>query len=301
MNINQAQATAMVLVAGVLWGIIALFTKPLHAAGLSAIEIAAVRMFVSSATMLLLLLATNRSKLRIQPRHLWMFIGTGIVSVIMFNVCYFTCIQLSEVSIAVVLLYTSPLWVALMSALFFRERMTPRKIAALAMAMTGCVLIAGMTSGASLTPAALGIGLAAGFFFALYSIFSRVALRHYSSETVTFYTFFVAALALTFVGNPGHIVSVVLASPSVALWGVGISLVCTVFPYILYTKGLGYMDTSRAANLATAEPLVGSALGIFAFGETVSAAKLCGMALVLGAVVVLNLPQRCKRGQKPQS
>ncbi|MDO4502147.1 MAG: EamA family transporter [Coriobacteriia bacterium] len=290
---GAGRASALVLVAGVLWGVIGVFTKALTAAGLSSVEITAVRMFVGTAGMLAVILLTDRSKLRIQLRHLWMFVGTGIVSLVLFNVCYFTCIQLSEVSIAVILLYTSPLWVTLMSAVLFRERLTGRKLAALAMALVGCALVAGLTGGGlALSPLSLGLGLASGFFYALYSIFGRVALEHYASETVTFYTFLMGAVCLVFLGSPGHIAGVVAADPGAGLWCIGIGLVCTIAPYLLYTKGLKRMETGRAAILATAEPLVGAVLGICAFGETAGPAKLCGMALILVAVVLLNLPAR---------
>lgn len=289
---GTGRASALVLAAGVLWGVIGVFTKALTAAGLSSVEITTVRMFVGAAGMLLVLLLTDRSKLCIRPRHLWMFVGTGIVSVVLFNVCYFTCIQLSEVSIAVVLLYTSPLWVTLMGAVLFRESLTPLKIGALAMTLVGCALVAGLAGGAVvLSPLSLGLGVASGFFYALYSIFGRVALEHYSSETVTFYTFFMGAACLAFLGNPAHICSVIAADPGAGLWCAGIGLVCTIGPYLLYTKGLEHMETGRAAILATAEPLVGAVLGICVFGESAGVAKLCGMALILATVVVLNLPR----------
>ena len=103
---TTAKATACVLGAGVLWGCISLFVRALDAAGLSSMEISDVRMVVGTLGMLLVLLVLDPSKLRIRLRDLWLFIGTGVVSVTLFNVCYFTCISLSEASIAVVLLYT---------------------------------------------------------------------------------------------------------------------------------------------------------------------------------------------------
>lgn len=289
------RASALVLAAGVLWGTIGVFTKALTAAGLSSVDITTVRTLVGAVGMLLVLLLTDRSKLRIRLRHLWMFVGTGIVSLVLFNICYFTCIQLSEVSIAVVLLYTSPLWVTLMGAVLFRERLTPVKVAALGLTLVGCALVAGLAGGAvTLSPLSLGLGVASGFFYALYSIFGRVALRHYSSETVTFYTFLMGALCLTLLGNPLHICGVVASDPGAGLWCIGIGAVCTIAPYLLYTKGLEHMETGRAAILATAEPLVGAVLGICAFGESTSLPKLCGMAMILASVVLLNLPQRAK-------
>lgn len=290
---DTTKATLCVLGAGALWGCISLFVRALDAAGLSAVDISGVRMAVGALGMLLVILVHDRSLLRIQLRDIWLFIGTGIVSVTLFNVCYFTCIELSEASIAVVLLYTSPIWVMLMSAIFFRERITKRKVTALCLTFVGCVLVAGVLGGAvHLTPFALASGIASGFFYATYSIFGRVALQRYDTLTITFYTFLFGLLASLVVGDPAKIVAVAAANPALIAWYLGLGIFCTIAPYLLYTTGLKYLETSRAAILATIEPLVGSLLGIFAYGESTGILKLLGMACILGAVVLVNTGER---------
>lgn len=294
---DTTKATLCVLAAGALWGCISLFVRALDAAGLSAMEISGVRMTLGALGMLLVVLVVDRSLLRIRLRDIWLFIGTGVVSVTLFNVCYFTCIELSEASIAVVLLYTSPIWVMLMSAVFFRERITGRKVVALCLTFTGCVLVAGILGGAvHLTPYALATGVASGFFYATYSIFGRVALERYDTLTITFYTFFFGMLASLALGDPVHTIAVAVADPPLIAWYVGLCIFCTIAPYLLYTTGLKHLETSRAAILATVEPLVGSLLGIFVYGESTGVLKLLGMAFILGAVVLVNTKGRDERG-----
>lgn len=295
---DKARATICVIGAGALWGCISLFVRALNAVGLSAIDISCVRMVVGAACMLALLLVVDRAALRIRSRDLWIFAGTGIVSVTLFNWCYFTCIQLSEASVAVVLLYTSPIFVMLMSALFFHERITGRKLVALALTFAGCVLVAGVLGGAvSIGPLALAVGVASGFFYALYSIFGRVALKRYDPLTITFYTFAMGSAASLLLGDPGNVVRALAAAPQVPWLCLGLGIVCTVLPYILYTTGLRGMETGRAAILVTVEPLVGALIGIFVFAESTDPLKLAGMFLILAAVVLLNLPSKARKKQ----
>ena len=290
---DRRKATACVIGAGIFWGCISLFVRALGALGLSAMDISCVRMVVGAVCMLFVLLVVDRSALRIRLRDLWLFAGTGIVSVTLFNWCYFTCIQLSEASIAVVLLYTSPIFVMLMSALFFRERITLRKLAALGMTFLGCVLVAGVLGGAvQVVPVALAAGVASGFFYALYSIFSRVALRRYDPLTITFYTFVMGSVASIVLGNPGNVLAVVAGNASAAWLYLGLGILCTVLPYLLYTTGLRGMETGRAAILVTVEPLVGALIGIFVFAESTDPLKLAGMCMIFAAIVLLNLPAR---------
>lgn len=288
-TMDKTKATVCVLAAGALWGCISIFVRLLDAAGLSAMDIAAARMTVSTVGMLIVILALDRSLLRIRLRDIWLFVGTGIISLTLFNLCYFTCMTISEASIAVVLLYTSPIFVMLMSALFFKERVTPRKVTAVVMTFVGCVLVAGLLGGSALlTPFALAVGVASGFFYASYSIFGRVALRRYDTLTITFYTFAMSAVASLVLGNPSACISLALENPLMIACYLGLSVLCTILPYLLYTTGLKYLETSKAAIFATVEPLVGSLLGIFAYGESVGVQKIAGMLLILAAVMLAN-------------
>ena len=286
---SQLKATICVLASGVLWGCISLFVRHLSASGLSSMDIVAVRMIVGAAGMLAVILATDRSALKVRARDLWLFAGTGIVSITLFNVCYFTCITLSEASIAVVLLYTSPMFVMAMSAIVFKERLNARKAAAVVMTLTGCALVAGAFGGTvSLTPLALAAGVASGFFYATYSIFGRVALERYGTLTITFYTFVAGAAASAIAGDVGNVVARAADDPQLLAWYAGLGVLCTIVPYLLYTAGLKRLEPTRAAIFATVEPLTGSLLGIFAYGEDAGPHKLAGMALILLAVALAS-------------
>lgn len=284
------KATAAVLGAGTLWGIISLFIRRLNSMGLTAIQIGMIRALIGAIVLFLWLGITHRDLLKIRLRHLWYFIGTGVISMALFNWCYFTVIEISQASIAVVLLYTSPIFIMVLSAIFFRERITRRKVLALVLTFAGCVLVAGLIgSSYTLTPKVLLLGLGSGLFYGLYSIFGSVALRTYDTRTVTAYTFLFATLGTLPVCGVKDMVVQITAHPTSIFWCVGIALVSTLAPYLLYTWGLSRMSNGRAAILATIEPLVGALLGILVYGEPANLMKLVGMALIFAAVIVLNL------------
>lgn len=297
---KQHLGSLAILGAGSLWGIISLFVRELSAMGLDSLQIGFLRSLLAALMLLVWLLLRDRDALRVRLRDLWCFVGTGIVSLTFFSWCYFTTIQASEASVAVVLLYTSPIFVMLLSAVCFGERITPPKLAALAMTFCGSVLVAGLLGGGyTLTPGVFLIGLGAGLGYGLYSIFGRCALeRGYGSLTVTFYTFVFSSLGGAFLSRPaalaGHL------TPKTLLWGAAIALVCSVLPYLLYTYGLSQMESGKAAILATIEPLVGALVGMVLYHESHGPGKLLGMALIFAAVVLLNLPQG-QMGKKPKT
>lgn len=285
----EKKAYASILAAASLWGCIGVFLKLLTAAGLSSMQSVAVRSVVAAVLYLLWLLVRDRRALHIRLRDCGYFVGTGICSLVFFNWCYFTTISSSSMSVAAVLLYTSPVFVMLMSALLFREPITAKKLAALALTFGGCVLVTGLfpMDKGGISGKTILFGLGSGFGYALYTIFGKFALRKYSSATVTLYTFLFAALgSVPLAGFGGH--WDLLLDGRVALGGIGIGLFCCILPYLLYTEGLRHAQAGKAAILATAEPFVAAFLGIAVFHEAVTPFKLLGMAAIFAAILMLS-------------
>ncbi len=280
--------TIYVIAAAVLWGMIGLFVKDLDALGFSSMQLVACRAAVTALGLFLYLLITDRKKLRVRLRDLWMFVGTGVCSFAMFNYCYFYTINEAGLTVAAILLYTSPVFITVMSALIFRERLTGKKLIALALAVAGCVLVSGLGQSGALPGRALLTGILSGFGYALYSIFGQAALKRYDPVTVTFYTFLFAAAATVPLAEPAAFAALAGSWP-VAGKLLALGVFSCVLPYLLYTKGLSGMEASRAGVLACCEPVVAALLGIFLYKESASWDRLLGIALVLGAVLTLNL------------
>ena len=176
-----------------------------------------------------------------------------------------------------------------MSVLFFKERLTLRRVAALALAFGGCVLVSGL-GGEGLTPLGLLIGLCSGIGYGLYSILGSVALRKYEPLTVTTYAFLFSAAGSWFICRPAEMLSIAASLPPLgfALDVLGIAVVTAVAPYLLYTLGLKNTPASKAAIMATIEPLVATVLGIAVFSEPLTPVAAAGIVLILSAIVLLN-------------
>ena len=279
---------ANVLLAGILWGMIGLFNRRLSAGGFSVRSIVLVRNLGSAVLMGLIFLVFDRSVFRISRRHLPYFFGTGVVSVLLFTLCYFSCQQMCSLAAAAVLLYTAPAFVVVLSAILWKDKITGRKLLALAVAFLGCTFVTGVWSGdmsVTLLGAALGVG--SGLFYGLYSIFARYALAHYASMTVTFYTFVFAGAGSLLVMKPAELAEG-FAKPGMALTVLGLVVVATVLPYLFYTRGLSKLDSGKASILASIEPVTAAIVGVLAFGEPMSAAVVLGLGCILAAVYILR-------------
>lgn len=281
-------ACASILAAAALWGVIGLWNRNLMAGGLAPTDIVVVRNFGGMALLLAVFAVKDRSVFRVRREHLKYFLGTGVVSVVLFTCCYFTCQKLCSLAVASILLYTAPSFVVVLSAVLWKEPVTKKKLLALALTLVGCALVCGVFAGGlSVTVPGILLGLGAGFFYALYSIFGRYALAHYSSMTVTVWTFIFAGPASLVLLRPARLAAA-LTAPRMWLLAAGLVVFSTVLPYVLYTRGLARVESGRASIMASLEPVVASLAGVIVFGEPLGLAALAGILCVLAGVYILR-------------
>jgi len=285
----------LIIMAGCFWGSMGIFVRKLSTFGFSPIQIVSIRLTIAALVFALLLFIKDRSGFRIALRDLPLFLGLGFGSILFFTVCYFSAITIMPLSTAAILLYTSPIWIMLMSVLFFREKLNRIKLIALALAFAGCVLVSGI-SGEGLTLTGLLLGLGSGIGYGLYSILGTIALRKYSPYTVTTYTFLFAAAGSWLVCGPADLISKFAAADNLTgllLFCVLTGLVTAVIPFLAYTLGLRTVEASKAGILATIEPLVTTLVGIIVFSEPVTLLSGLGIVMILIAVILLNRKKTC--------
>ena len=279
----------MIASGAALWGLIGIFVKALNEAGFSSMEITTIRAVTASSILFLYMTLQNRSMLRIRSGDIKYFLATGILSMVFFNWCYFTAINEISLSIAVVLLYTAPAFVIVISRFVFKEKITRYKVLALICTAAGSCLTAGLLPGMDIKVSLYGIivGIGSGFGYSLYSIFAKLAARKYSPLTITAYTFFNAALFLLIFSSPADKLSLLLRW-DILLYCIGLGLIPSSLAYILYTAGLKNVETGKAAIIANIEPAVAIIIGTALFGDILTPSQIAGAALIFISVFIVQ-------------
>ena len=271
--------SALIIIAGCFWGSMGIFVRRLDTYGFSSIQIVSIRVTIAALIFALVLFVKDRKGFKISFRDIPLFLGLGFGSILFFTVCYFSAITMMSLSTAAILLYTSPIWIMLMSILFFHEKLDRRKLIALALAFAGCVLVSGI-SGGGVTPTGLLVGLGSGIGYGLYSILGKIALCKYSPYTVTTYTFVFAAIGSWFICRPADMINKFsdAADPGFLILFCCLTAVITaVIPFLAYTLGLERVEASKAGIIATIEPMVATLIGIVVFSEPLT--LMSGMGL----------------------
>lgn len=278
-----------IIAGATLWGVIGIFVQALYSFGFSPVQVVAIRNICAGSILLAYTLLANRPALKIKAADSKYFFGTGILSIVFFNLCYFTTIKEVSVSVAAVLLYTSPVFVTIISAFVFKERLTGLKASAVVMTIAGCALVAGFLPSmqGSISRYGLITGLASGLGYALYSIFGKMAGFKYSSLTITTYTFVIAGAFMIPAGRLWE-VTPLFANPAVWLYGAGLGVIPTILAYLLYTTGLARIEPSRASITGAIEPIVAMIVGVAIFGDLLSWWQMAGVTLIISAVFLVQ-------------
>lgn len=279
---------AYVILGAACWGFIGVFNRLLGEAGVGVQSRVFVRNFPAMLLLTLAFAVFRRNVFHVKPKHLPIFMASGLLSVLCLAWVYFNCQMECSLAVAAILLYLAPSMVVLMSALLWKTPITRRKLAALLLSLLGCALVSGVIGG-GLTASWKGLayGVAAAFCYASYTIFARYGLAHYDSYTMIYWTFVFAGLGSLLFLDWGALAPA-LRTPE-GVWGaIGLVLIATVLPYLFYTKGLEGVESGKASILANVEPVVAALTGVVFFRERLSVWVLLGVACVLAGAMILS-------------
>lgn len=279
----------LILLAGSLWGAMGLFVRTYNEKNLGSFYAVIIRSMVTAIVLFFYILITDKNLFKIKLKDLWCFIGTGLFSVVFFNYCYFKAIVITSLSVAAILLYTAPVFVMIISRFLFKEKITLKRIIAIILTFFGCGLFAGILGKTSLSFSGIIIGLGAGLGYALYSIFSRFAIKKgYSSLTITFYTFLISSIgAIPFI-SPVHLINNAFSDINMIIFAIAFGVISTVLPYILYNKGLSQVDNSTASIIASIEPVVATIIGVIVYKELIGITEISGIILVFIGIILAS-------------
>ena len=289
-----------ILAAAFLWGGTGVYFKELSALGAQPMQVVLIRVSIASLGLGAWLLCKDRGAFKIRLKDLWCFIGTGLVSLLLFNWAYFSAINEVGIAVAGVLLYTAPAFVTVMSAFLFKEKLKLPGWCLLAPILLGCALVSGMAGRAyGISTVGVLYGLGSGFGYALYSIFSRCSLiRGYSPQTISFYTFAFCAIGCIpmAASGAGPGLAELAAIPAVWPYALALGTFGCLFPYWLYTRGLSGVTGATASMTATLEPVIAALFGVLLYREALTLWQASGMALILGSIILLA---KMKSADKP--
>jgi drug/metabolite transporter (DMT)-like permease len=286
----------IVILSGIFWGSSCLFVDYLKThTPATSVQITAIRIVLAALVLNLWLIVKGKgfSLYKISGKSWLLCAISGFCSVVAMGMFYYSCMVETSAAVAVILLYTAPLFVMIMSLFFFKEKMTVQKMVAFVIAIVGCALVSGIASGSRISALGIFLGLMSGFTYSLYGIFTSLFMKE-NKDTLTFtaLSFFFAAIGALVISKPWEIVKFTLEVEKIPLTLIMYLLlaICTaVIPFFLYSKGIEGVKPDVASILAFSEPLMACVFGTAVLGQDMDVFGVIGIVCVCAAIVVLNV------------
>lgn len=294
----------LVLISAASFGTLPIFAKLAYAEGVNLNTLLAMR-FSLAALIIWLVWARQRNveratRVAAKPNvgQILPLIALGAIGYVGQSFSYFTAITIISATATSLLLYTYPILVTLLAWLIFKESITPRKLAALALAGIGTALVLRIASAlfvpgnapglGDLHPAGVAWALAAAIIYAFYIL---AGARYTASISPIFSSaVIISSAALTYVAWGILTGELLLEMTALGIvWCIGIALISTVVAITTFFAGLPHVGPSRASIISTVEPTVTILLAGLLLNESITPEQLLGGALILGSIIALQM------------
>lgn len=281
---SRQTGVLLILLSGTAFGAMPLFARAAYADGVSPSAALFVR-FSLSALCMLTLMAIRRTPFP-RGRDLAALVLLGSVIYVGQSLAYYTALGHTSASMAALVVFVYPALVTLFAAVFLKEPLTRRKVAAVGLSLIGCALTVGPSGGANLL--GIGLSLTSAVFYATYVLLAtRLAGR---SGAVATTTVILAATAVTYGGL------LTFSGPRWPQTGNGwaalmaLALVSTVVAVLAFMAGVRRVGAVAGSTIATVEPVIAVILATIFLGESLNAIQLAGGALIVIAVLLIARP-----------
>ena len=273
---------AFIAMAGILWSTLGLFGDMLMNRGLSSEQVAFTRLFIGFIVLSLYSLIRRPEVLKINLKCLLYCGAIGIICQGLFNKCYFKAVEVTGVSVAAVLLYTSPLFLAVFSKIVYKEKMTRAKIISLILCCVGAIMAVtgGVLDLEGINTYGIIMGIMAAITYALMPIISKNALKEFSSETILIYGFLFGAMFMIPSAKPIEMIGFV-TNMNVLPYMVLLGVFPAAMAYIFYAEGIARgCELSIVGVVAYVELIAASIIGWTVVGEVFTVGKAIGVAIM---------------------
>lgn len=294
---NNFLGSIEILITGVIWGFIGYFVKELSLMGASSELITFFRVFFAFvfAVIVAIVLYGPKSFVLTKGQLLWCFLD-GLLTQGIFNYCYSICVEKSGVAVAAVLLYTSPVFNAIISHIVFRERIGIKRNLILVLNMIGCIIAATALDFSFKTISLIGIfmGLMSGLTYGASPVLGKYANKNPNLFVVIAYNELFASLFVLLFLKPFH--SIQIISTKMWIYGIMYGVIITGLAYMFYYDGVKKMtELSVVPVIASIEVVVAAFVGIMIYKEPLNLVNYIGIIIVILSIVFMSKTSNIKK------
>ena len=282
----KIRGTICGILAAVSYGTNPLGAQNLYADGLNTNSVIFYR-YAFATLILAVMMVAQRKSFAVTLREIKTLATLGTLMVASSLTLFFS-FNFMDAGIASTILFVYPVMVAVIMAVFFKERVTPTTVVSIILALSGISLLYKGGDGATLSTIGVLFVIISSLTYAVYIVVVNKSSLRLSSVKLTFYVLFIGTFILigySIVGPDARL------QPLTSMHELVYALVLAVFPtvisLVLMVVAVHDIGSTPTAVMGALEPITAVCIGIFVFGEAFSMRLGIGILLILTAVILI--------------
>jgi drug/metabolite transporter (DMT)-like permease len=276
---------ALAASAATMWALNGSLSSLLLDDGVSAMRLAELRAVLTFALLAAAVAISRPALLRVRREDIPRLAFLGVAGLAGVHVTYFFAISRLDVGVALVIQYLGPLILLLWLRLAHRRRLKSSLWGAAALSVIGCALVVQIWNPGAIDVLGLLGAFGSAITFALYLYTSEQAGHRYEPVTTLVWGFGFASLLWLVVQPIWTFPFDKFASAENIALGLGVVIVGTALPFVCIVAALRHVPASRAAVVATLEPVLAAIIAWPVLGQDLDVAQIAGGLIVVGAVI----------------
>lgn len=275
--------------AAVSYGMNPLGALPLYADGINTTTVLFYR-YGLAVILLGLFMAVERKSFSITLKEFAILVPLGVLFALS-SLTLFASFHFMDAGVASTLLFVYPVMVAIIMAIFFKERITFVTVLSILLSLSGIALLYRGGDGGVLDTTGVLLVMLSSLTYALYIVIVNKSSLRMSSLKLTFYVLLVGVLLITscsFFGD-GEARIQILTTPSMWLHASILAVFPTIVSLLLMVVAVHEIGSTPTAVIGALEPLTAVMLGVTLFGEELTLRLSVGITLILSAVILIIL------------
>ncbi len=254
--------------------------------------------FLTASLFLLVMITLKEGRIpRLERHQVLPAILLGMTGVFAYNVFFFLGMKTIPAGRASLIVATNPVFISLLSALIFRERLNSAKVKGILTCLTGATIVISRGDLLSIFTGSVGWGeiyiLCTVASWVAYSLIGKVIMKDFSPLAAVTYSCLIGGAALLVPACLEDLPNLIGSFyPEDWIGIVFLGFFGTVLGFLWYYEGIRAIGPSRASVFINFVPVSGVFFGWLILDETINVSLLVGAVLVMAGVYLTNRPQR---------
>lgn len=291
---NQAKGIFYGCIAAISYGVNPLCAKMLYREGVNCNTVLCYR-FLIGVIILGLFMLLHKRDFSLTRKEFCVLSVLGIVFAVS-SLTYFLSFQYMSAGVAATLVFAYPIFVALLMAIFFKERLKWPSLSAIVLTVLGILLLYKDDTGRPIATVGIVLILLSALAYALYIIIVNKSGIVMSSVKLTFYAMAICWVCIVLCANlfPDGALQV-LHGGSQWLYAFLLGLIPTVVSLVFMAMAIKCIGSTPTAVMGALEPVTSIFLGLFILGEAITLRISIGVFLILSAVMFIIFDEKLRK------